>query len=109
MVQGDEFVNRAGTLYNYNPTNHYQRPQDKINTGFSTKYSITDKAEFYADVRFMSNDSPSQIAYSGTFGDLRSIPVITQIFQRSNITLYAETGQALEALTHLILLLEQLL
>ena len=74
MVQGDEFVDRGGKLYNYNPTNHYQRPQDKINTGFSTKYSITDKAEFYADVRFMSNDSPSQIAYSGTFGDLRSIP-----------------------------------
>ena len=71
---GDEFVDRAGQLYNYNPTNHYQRPQDKINAGFFSKYSITEKAEVYADVRFTKNKSPSQIAYSGTFGDLRSVP-----------------------------------
>ena len=71
---GDEFVDRAGQLYNYNPTNHYQRPQDKINAGFFSKYSITDKSEVYADVRYTKNQSPSQIAYSGTFGDLRSVP-----------------------------------
>ena len=64
---GDEYVDRAGTLYNYNPTNHYQRPQDKINAGFFSKYSITDKAEVYSDVRFTKNQSPSQIAYSATF------------------------------------------
>ena len=71
---GDEYVDRAGTLYNYNPTNHYQRPQDKINAGFFSKYSITDNDEVYADVRFTKNQSPSQIAFSGTFGDLRSVP-----------------------------------
>ena len=36
---GDEFADRAGTLYNYNPTNHYQRPQDKVNAGFFAKYA----------------------------------------------------------------------
>ena len=50
---GDEFADRAGTLYNYNPTNHYQRPQDKVNAGFFAKYSLTDDDEFYANVRFM--------------------------------------------------------
>ena len=71
---GDEFVDRAGTLYNYNPTNHYQRPQDKINAGFFSKFTINPMAELYADVRFTKNKSPSQIAYSGTFGDLRAVP-----------------------------------
>jgi len=74
MVLGDEFVDRDGKLYNFNPTNHYQRPQDKINAGFFTKYQLTKNAEFYSSVRFMENKSPSQIAYSGTFGDIRSIP-----------------------------------
>jgi len=73
-VLGNEFVPRAGTLYNYNPTNHYQRPQDKFNAGFFAKYEIADNAELYSSVRFMENESPSQIAYSGTFGDLREIP-----------------------------------
>ena len=77
---GDEYVDRAGTLYNYNPTNHYQRPQDKINAGFFSKYSITDNDEVYADVRFTKNQSPSQIGYSGTFGDLRSVPCYTANF-----------------------------
>lgn len=73
-VLGNEFVPRAGTLYNFNPTNHYQRPQDKFNAGFFAKYEIADNAELYSSVRFMENESPSQIAYSGTFGDLREIP-----------------------------------
>ena len=71
---GDEFADRAGTLYNYNPTNHYQRPQDKVNAGFFAKYSLTDKAELYSSMRFMQNESIGQIAYSGTFGDLRALP-----------------------------------
>ena len=71
---GDEFVPRAGQLYNYNPTNHYQRPQDKINGGFFANYDLTDDHEFYSSFRFSENDSPSQIAYSGTFGDLRAVP-----------------------------------
>ena len=73
-VLGDEFVPRAGQLYNYNPTNHYQRPLDKINTGFFSKYTLSDNAELYVDMRYTSNDSISQIAYSGTFGDLRKVP-----------------------------------
>ena len=74
LTSGDEFADRNGRLYNYNPTNHYQRPQDKVNSGFFAKYQITDMAELYSSVRFMKNESPSQIAYSGTFGDLRALP-----------------------------------
>ena len=74
LTAGDEFADRDGRLYNYNPTNHYQRPQDKVNAGFFAKYQLTEKAELYSNFRFTENESPSQIAYSGTFGDLRALP-----------------------------------
>ena len=74
LTAGDEFADRDGTLYNFNPINHYQRPQDKVNAGFFAKYQLTDKAELYSNFRFTENESPSQIAYSGTFGDLRALP-----------------------------------
>ena len=74
MVQGNSFVPRAGTTYNYNPTNFFQRPDDRITGGFFGKYEINDKAEFYYDLTFMKSESNAQIAYSGTFGNIESIP-----------------------------------
>ena len=73
-VQGDEFVNRDGQVYNYNPTNFFQRPDDRLNAGFFGKFEITENAEAYASVRSMSSESNAQIAYSGTFGNIDSIP-----------------------------------
>ena len=48
-VQGNDFVPRAGQTFNYNPTNFFQRPDDRINAGFFGKYTLTDKAELYMD------------------------------------------------------------
>ena len=74
MVQGDNFVPRAGTTYNYNPTNFFQRPDDRVTGGFFGKYEINDKVEFYYDLTFMKSESNAQIAYSGTFGEITSVP-----------------------------------
>mgnify|MGYP000002893154 CR=1 FL=1 len=73
-VQGDEFVPRAGQTYNYNPTNFFQRPDDRLNTGFFGKFEINEFAEAYASIRSMKSESNAQIAYSGTFGNITSIP-----------------------------------
>ena len=73
-VFGDQFVPRAGRLYNYNPTNFFQRPDDRINAGFFGKYEINEHAEVYTDVTFMKSESNAQIAYSGTFGNINAIP-----------------------------------
>ena len=43
---------RAGQTYNYNPTNFFQRPDDRMNMGFFGKYEITDNAEVYLDFHF---------------------------------------------------------
>ena len=73
-VSGNEFVNRDGQTYNYNPTNFFQRPDDRMNVGFFGKYDITDNAEVYMDFTAMKSESNAQIAYSGTFGNIESIP-----------------------------------
>ncbi len=73
-VQGNEFVPRAGQTYNYNPTNFFQRPDDRFNSGFFGKYEVSDNAEVYVDMTYMKSESNAQIAYSGTFGNITSLP-----------------------------------
>ena len=73
-VQGNDFVSRAGQTYNYNPTNFFQRPDDRFNSGFFGKYEVSDNAEVYVDMTYMKSESNAQIAYSGTFGNITSLP-----------------------------------
>jgi outer membrane receptor protein involved in Fe transport len=73
-VEGNNFVPRDGQTYNYNPTNFFQRPDDRINMGFFGKYEITDNAEVYLDFTSMKSESNAQIAYSGTFGNITHLP-----------------------------------
>ena len=73
-VQGNEFVPRAGQTFNYNPTNFFQRPDDRVNGGFFGKYTLTDNAELYMDATFMKSESNAQIAFSGTFGNIEYLP-----------------------------------
>ena len=73
-VQGNEFVPRAGQAYNYNPTNFFQRPDDRFNSGFFGKYEVSDNAEVYVDMTYMKSESNAQIAYSGTFGNITALP-----------------------------------
>ena len=73
-VQGNDFVPRAGQTYNYNPTNFFQRPDDRFNSGFFGKYEVSDNAEVYVDMTYMKSESNAQIAYSGTFGNITALP-----------------------------------
>ena len=73
-VLGNEFVPRAGQAYNYNPTNFFQRPDDRFNSGFFGKYEVSDNSEVYVDMTYMKSESNAQIAYSGTFGNITALP-----------------------------------
>ncbi|MCY4096204.1 MAG: TonB-dependent receptor [Gammaproteobacteria bacterium] len=81
-VQGDEFVPRAGQTFNYNQTNFFQRPDDRLNTGLFGKFELTDTAEIYASVRSMRSASNAQIAYSGTFGAINRLPCYNALLSR---------------------------
>ena len=71
---GDEFVDRDGQTFNYNPTNFFQRPDERINLGLFGKFEINEFIEAYVSVRGMNGESNAQIAYSGTFGNITQLP-----------------------------------
>ena len=73
-VIGNDFGLRGGQAYNYNPTNFFQRPDDRLNAGFFGKYEVSDNAEVYVESSFMKSESNAQIAYSGTFGNIEALP-----------------------------------
>ena len=81
-VLGDEFVPRAGQTFNYNPTNFFQRPDVRLNVGFFGDYQVTDTMEAYASVRSMRSESNAQIAYSGTFGNITSLPCYNPLLSK---------------------------
>jgi iron complex outermembrane receptor protein len=65
---GNTFRARTGAdVYNYGPTNYYQRPDERYNLGAFAHYDIADWATAYMDVMFMDDRSVAQIAPGGVF------------------------------------------
>jgi len=60
--------NGATDTFNFNPYNHYQRPNQKYTFGTFLNYEITDNIEAYGEFMFVENETNSQIAPSGVFG-----------------------------------------
>ena len=67
MVEGDRFVPRQGTTYNYGPSNYFQRPDKRWTAGALARYDLRDRIEAYAEIMLMDDRSLAQIAPSGAF------------------------------------------
>ena len=65
--------NAATDVYNFGPTNYYQRPDDRYVLGAFAEYEVNDWATAYADVMFMDDSSTFQIAPGGIFAGTFSI------------------------------------
>jgi outer membrane receptor protein involved in Fe transport len=64
---GNEFVDRQGELYNYQPPNHLQRPDERVTVGAVGHYNFNDSLEVYSEISYMDDKSVAQIAPSGNF------------------------------------------
>ena len=67
VADGSEDFSGAYQPYNYNPINHFQRPDERYTAGFFADYEISSGVEAYAEFMFMDDRSKAQIAQSGTF------------------------------------------
>jgi len=65
--------NGATDVYNFGPTNYYQRPDDRYVLGAFSHYQLADWAEAYVDVMYMDDRSTYQIAPGGIFAGTFSI------------------------------------
>lgn len=61
------FIASEGNVYNYNPINHFMRPDEKISLGSFVDYEINDHARPYMEFMYMRDQTTGQIAESGTF------------------------------------------
>ena len=67
MVEGNQFIPREGTVYNYGPANYFQRPDERWTAGLLARYDLHDRVEAYTELMFMDDRSVAQIAPSGAF------------------------------------------
>ena len=71
---GNTFRARTSAdVYNYGPTNYYQRPDERYNLGAYAHYDVADWATAYMDVMFMDDRSVAQIAPGGVFAGAYSV------------------------------------
>ena len=61
--------NASTDLYNFGPTNHYQRPDRRYSLGAMGHYELTEHADVYTQLMFTDYKSIAQIAPGGNFFD----------------------------------------
>ena len=64
----DAFTNALSPdVFNFAPTNFYQRPDERYVLGAFARYEISEHAEVYSQAMFYDYRSDAQIAFTGTF------------------------------------------
>jgi outer membrane receptor protein involved in Fe transport len=72
------------TVYNYNPTNYYIRPQTRWTAGAFADFEINEHAVVYLETMLANNETTGQIAFSGTFFDeAYDLPVDNSLFPQA--------------------------
>jgi len=61
------------TLFNFNPYNHFQRPDERYVGGAFANYEIMPQIKPYLEFMFMDDRTKAQIAPSGAFGNTFTI------------------------------------
>ena len=67
QVSGQDWIPRAGYVWNFAPYNFLQRPDKRWVAGGFLDYDFSDKVQAYLEVGFMSDVTDAQIAPSGDF------------------------------------------
>jgi len=72
FTPGGGLANEA-SIYNFAPTNYFQRPDERYVGGFFGDYEVNDAIKPYLEFMFMDDRSVAQIAPSGDFGNTQII------------------------------------
>ncbi|MCY4655212.1 MAG: TonB-dependent receptor plug domain-containing protein, partial [Gammaproteobacteria bacterium] len=61
-VDGSSFVPRAGTLFNYGPSNYFQRPDERVSFGTLANSDVSENTNVFAEFLFADDHTLTQIA-----------------------------------------------
>ncbi|TQV84096.1 TonB-dependent receptor [Exilibacterium tricleocarpae] len=67
ILDGNEFADRNGELFNFGPLNYFQRPDERYTAGVFANFELNQNAEVYTQMMFMDTRTNAQIAPSGAF------------------------------------------
>jgi outer membrane receptor protein involved in Fe transport len=73
QIGSDRSFIGGNNVYNFAPTNYYQRPDERFSGGFFAEYEINDSIQPYLEGMFMDDRTVAQIAPSGNFGNTFSV------------------------------------
>ncbi len=65
----DRTLTNGRTLFNFNPYNYFQRPDERYIAGVFADYEVTPAIKPYLEFMFMDDHTLAQIAPSGDFGN----------------------------------------
>lgn len=90
-VQGNQFA-PGQVLYNFAPTNYYQRPDERYTAGFFANYEINDAIKPYLEFMFMDDRTVAQIAPSGNFFNTSSINCGNPLLSAQQLSIACAAG-----------------
>jgi outer membrane receptor protein involved in Fe transport len=83
------------TLYNFNPTNYFQRPDERYTAGAFADYEVNKAIHPYMEFMFMDDHTLAQIAPSGDFGNTFTINCDNPLMSAQARALVCAPGQGL--------------
>jgi len=85
----------GATLYNFAPTNYFQRPDERYTAGVFADYEISDSLKPYMEFMFMDDRTVAQIAPSGDFGNTVSLNCDNPLLGASQLAVICDTENLL--------------
>jgi outer membrane receptor protein involved in Fe transport len=81
LAPDSSLADSVDNRYNYNPVNHFMRPDERWSIGAFIDYEISPHAISYLETNFASDRTEGQIAESGTFfADQYTLPLSNSLF-----------------------------
>lgn len=90
------------SVFNFNPFNYYQTPQERFGGSVIGRFEVNDKAEAYSRISYGTTRVRQQVAPSGVFGNPYFTPLSNPFISdqaRDAIITAAEAGRALASPT----------
>ena len=96
-VGANRTLTNGATTYNFNPTNYYQRPDERYTAGFFADYEISPAIHPYAEFMFMDDRTVAQIAPSGDFGNTTFVNCDNPLLSAQQLAIVCDTENLLVA------------
>ncbi|TXS95953.1 TonB-dependent receptor plug domain-containing protein [Parahaliea maris] len=75
QFRDDGTIGSECSLFNFNPWNYFQTPNERYNATAVGHFDLTDAHSAYANINFANNSVVQQVAPSGTFGAAFMVPL----------------------------------